>query len=248
MRWVLAFIVTNSYGTLFSNLQLMKEAPDLSDNIHYRGICGETAAHIAVYKGDMNLVDIILKHGFDPNTKNSRDETILHCAVRLGDIDIVRLIYATKKCDLDIKNRNGMTAYDLSKVDIEESELFELRVFRNWDRNDGNNLSVLKVLNGRKNCEIFLNDKLAIDRLAKTKQIMEDTITYNSNRTMRSRIIKGISADQNYRSYSDLSYPTYATKKWPEEDIQFFEKGWGFSVGFKFVITRICEFLTQSWF
>jgi len=238
----------NSYGTLFNNLQLMKEASDCSDNIHYQGICGETAAHISVYKGDLNLVDIILKHGFDPNTKNMKDETILQSAVRLGDIDIVRLIYATKKCDLDVKNRDGMTAYDLTQVNIEERELFELRVFRNWDRNDGKDLSISKVLAGRKNCEIFLKDKLEIDRLAKTNQIMDDTITYNSNRTKCSRIIKGINADQNYRSYTDLSYPTYATKSWPVEDIHFFEKGWGFSVGFKLVITRIyaCEYVNFS--
>ena len=226
----------DSYGTFFSNLRLLNESSDPINSIHYHGICGETCAHISAYKSDLQLLDVILKNGFNPNVKNHKGDTIVHIATRLGDLDSLKLIYSSGKCDLDILNADGLSALDLSRSLIKDSEIFELRMFRHWNSSDPNDISTASIMKGRKACEHFLAEKVVSDRFVKTNQIMEDTIAFNKNRTAVSRIIRGINAIKNFRSYSDLSYPNSDTSR---EDILFFEKGWGFAVGFKLVVTRV---------
>ena len=238
----------NSYGTLFTNLRVLNENSNPNDTVEYIGLCGETAAHIAAYKNDLKLLDIILKNGFHPNTKNRKGETIMHIAARLGDLETVKLIYGTGKCELDILNVEELTALDLTQRSIEEKELFELRIFRTWNRGDENDISIDKILKGRKACEIFLKEKVHIDRHARTNKIMEDTIAFNKNRTIASRMIRGISSDQNFRSFTNLSYPISDSKKKDMDDIQFFEEGWGYAVGFRIVVIRVyaSEFIHRS--
>jgi hypothetical protein len=238
----------NSYGTLFTNLHTLNENSNPNDTIEYVGLCGETAAHIATYKNDLKLLEIILRNGFHPNTKNQKGETIMHIAARLGDLDTVKLIYGTAKCELDTLNLEELTALDLTQRSIEEKELFELRIFRTWSRGDDNDISIDKILRGRKSCEIFLKEKVNIDRHARTNKILEDTVTFNKNRTIASRMIRGISADQNFRAFTNLSYPISENKKKDVDDIKFFEEGWGYAVGFRLVVIRIyaSEFINRS--
>ena len=77
---------------------------------------------------------------------------------------------------------------------------------------------------------------------------MEDTIAFNKNRTIASRMIRGISSDQNFRSFTNLSYPISDSKKKDMDDIQFFEEGWGYAVGFRIVVIRVyaSEFIHRS--
>ena len=103
----------------------------------------------------MKLLNIILRNGFHPNTKNQKGETILHIAARLGDLDTLKLIYDTGKCELDTFNLEELTALDLTQRSIEEKELFELRIFRTWSRGDDNDISIDKILKGRKHREML---------------------------------------------------------------------------------------------
>lgn len=238
----------NSYGTLKTNLKEMSNNSDPLDTIEYMGICGETAAHISVYKSDLTLVDMILRNGFHPNTKNHVGDTIMHTAAKVGDLAIMKRIYETNKCDLDIQNNDGASSLDICNRTIQEKDIFELRVFRNWRRDDFGDITTTSIMHGRKKCAQFLSEKVQIDRLNKTKQIMGDTIAYNNRRLVASRAIRGISSERNYRSYTDLNYPQTATASWPEEDVRFFEEGWGYAVGFQLVITRVfaCEYVHRS--
>lgn len=50
------------------------------------GYCGESPGHIAIYKNDEKMLEVIIAAGADPSFKNSQGETLLHIATKLGRI------------------------------------------------------------------------------------------------------------------------------------------------------------------
>ncbi|KAL9109113.1 MAG: hypothetical protein Q9227_006204 [Pyrenula ochraceoflavens] len=53
---------------------------------------GQTALHLAVERGDADLVRLLLEYTADPEARNCSGRTALHCAVEAGQEEIVRLM------------------------------------------------------------------------------------------------------------------------------------------------------------
>ena len=70
------------------------------ESLNTIGTCGETPAHISIYKSDVNMLKMVLAAGYDVNLKNTNGDTIFHVAAKLGDLKSLELIYATGMCDL----------------------------------------------------------------------------------------------------------------------------------------------------
>ena len=80
-------------------------------SINVLGNCGESPAHIAIYKNDIKMLKMLLDAGAKPNFINLNSDTLLHVATRLGSIESVKLLYETGKCNLELKNNENLTAF-----------------------------------------------------------------------------------------------------------------------------------------
>ena len=74
---------------------------------------GETALHLAVYAGNMNIVEQLLDHGANIDGRNDYGETALFYAARKGMPALVRLLLQ-RGSDIDIIDRFGEKAIEHS--------------------------------------------------------------------------------------------------------------------------------------
>jgi ankyrin repeat protein len=98
------------YGELQTVTQLLNNGYD----VNVCDINGLTLLHIASWNNQVEIVDMLLKHGatFDKinlNIQNHKGETPLHLACLFGHIKIVHLLLR-EGIDLTLKDCNGFTA------------------------------------------------------------------------------------------------------------------------------------------
>jgi hypothetical protein len=92
----------------------MKYFLSINVNVNQQGMYGETPLYTAVYaRRSWEMVDLLCRHGANPNIKTNRGDTPLMEAASHGDYNIVlRLLEC--EAELDIKNKFGDTALSLT--------------------------------------------------------------------------------------------------------------------------------------
>jgi len=80
-------------------------------NTNIKGRAGQTALHIAVEKGYVEIVKFLLKKGADINAQNDEGRTPLHLARFSGKEDIIFLLILNG-ADKTIKDKDGITPLD----------------------------------------------------------------------------------------------------------------------------------------
>ena len=75
---------------------------------------GHTALMWAAYQGDALSVDLLLKHGADPNTRDDSELTPLHWAVVKGNRNCIRKLIE-KGADVNAKSQEGKTPRDMAQ-------------------------------------------------------------------------------------------------------------------------------------
>jgi len=76
---------------------------------------GNTPLVVAVFRGDHELMKLLLANGADVNARRPLDgATVLHLAVQSGNREIVELLLANK-ADVNARNNDGLTPLDLVK-------------------------------------------------------------------------------------------------------------------------------------
>lgn len=86
-------------------------------NYHYnvRDTHGNTLLHHASKTSNVEMIDLLLKEGLDPNALNDHFETPLFNAVRFGTRETVHKLL-TNDTYLDIKNRRFETVMDIASI------------------------------------------------------------------------------------------------------------------------------------
>lgn len=83
-----------------------------------------TPLHSAAYTGKIQIVEFLIMHKADPNSRNECGDTALHEAIRGHDLDVVKLLIENFNVDVNITTRYGETplcyARDFKCSDIEE--------------------------------------------------------------------------------------------------------------------------------
>jgi hypothetical protein len=67
-----------------------------------------TQLHIAAVWGDVEIVELLLKRGADPNVKDDNGQTPLHIAALWGHVDVVRVLLE-HRADPNAKDNDGKT-------------------------------------------------------------------------------------------------------------------------------------------
>ncbi|MEO0423009.1 MAG: ankyrin repeat domain-containing protein [Pseudomonadota bacterium] len=75
---------------------------------------GDTALHVLVRRGDRFGVQLLLRHGADPNAVGDMGETPLHVAASGGDAQIIRALIESGATP-GFRSEFGVTANDLYK-------------------------------------------------------------------------------------------------------------------------------------
>ena len=93
-------------------------------DVNARGGCHDTPLHVAVIKGNVNIVRLLLGHGADMATLNNEDFGPLHEASRRGRLDVIGLLL-DHRADVDSRNLLGRTPLFIAS---QEGELEVARV------------------------------------------------------------------------------------------------------------------------
>uniref|UniRef100_A0A0M3INX6 ANK_REP_REGION domain-containing protein n=1 Tax=Ascaris lumbricoides TaxID=6252 RepID=A0A0M3INX6_ASCLU len=89
--------------------------------------CEDTALMLAVKSGRRAVVEFLLKSGADPAIVDERDRTPLHHAVAVQSIEIVQLLLATGRINVDALDVDNRTALIVcAKYDMMGPEIAEL--------------------------------------------------------------------------------------------------------------------------
>ena len=95
---------------------------DIGDKIYEN----HTALSLAATKNMIHSFKILIDKGADPNFKVIQTgDTILHIAVKKGNIEMVKLLLDTNKIKFDEKNKENKTALELS-LELHEENIYNL--------------------------------------------------------------------------------------------------------------------------
>nr|XP_054764309.1 KN motif and ankyrin repeat domain-containing protein 1-like [Lytechinus pictus] len=75
---------------------------------------GQTALMLAVSKGRLDMVKLLLTSGSDVNTQDEDGSTALMCASEHGHLDIVKVLLAHPQCDPHLEDNDGSNAFSIA--------------------------------------------------------------------------------------------------------------------------------------
>ncbi|KAJ3612297.1 hypothetical protein NHX12_020573 [Muraenolepis orangiensis] len=78
---------------------------------------GGTALHVAAAKGYVEVLKLLIQAGYDVNIKDYDGWTSLHAAAHWGKEEACRIL-VENRCDMDLINKVGQTAFDVSDEDV----------------------------------------------------------------------------------------------------------------------------------
>lgn len=218
-----------------SDMAGLAEVIDSGRNVNILGICGEAPLHIAIYKRDEKMINMLLDAGADIMYRNAQLDCAMHIAARMGLANIVRQLYNhssdlnRKRLFLQARNKHGFTALDIACRKVEDLELDMTRLYASWEDETGTSLDNEKepLQFGRIECREFLREKMKVDIADKEQGCVEEMVTQNNDFDYSAGILRGRSSSTtNSRIfYNELDYPAFLdTNTWNKDDRQFFLK------------------------
>lgn len=176
------------------------------------GKCGDTPAHIAVYKDRLDVLNILLSAGLDPHCRNSRGETVLHEAVRYGRIAMLNSLYYSsekvtkKKCDLEIKNAENQSLLDILSIEFTNNDLAYMRKYLNWHQDDYD--LTPDILSGREECCTFIHKMIGHNKVQRITEIEVSSLRWMIQREELRRICTGMNQNYTITYNNNISYPS----------------------------------------
>jgi ankyrin repeat protein len=71
---------------------------------------------LAIQEGSSNVVAALLKHGADPNARDSwTQNSALHAAIECNRVDVVEMLLQTHKCDVKAVNKEALTPVTMAR-------------------------------------------------------------------------------------------------------------------------------------
>jgi len=195
--------------------------------------CGEAPLHLAIYKRDRVMLDMLLASGANIMFPNRNGDTAFHVAARLGLVSFIELLYSVstdlqrKRLFLQEKNKEGLTALDIASMPILTTELDLTRKYCSWHEETGTSLDeeAGPLQRGRAECKRFLERMAQVDILAKELGSVEEMSAQNNNFQKTASVLRGkhYATSSTRIFYSELDYPARQDPNaWVESDRKFF--------------------------
>ncbi|MHB1948882.1 MAG: ankyrin repeat domain-containing protein [Gammaproteobacteria bacterium] len=122
------------------NLQKVRCFISIGANLHEKDLMGNTCLMYAAHGGHTDIVELLLRHGMDPNEKSINNEwNALMCAARVGHTATATLLL-DHKADPQIENAARHTALDIAEQHKHKEMITKLSAvtehgyFRHWFR------------------------------------------------------------------------------------------------------------------
>ncbi|XP_045472381.1 uncharacterized protein LOC123679068 [Harmonia axyridis] len=115
-----------------------------------------TALHYAAKNGNLSIIDILLRHGADVNSKNMENYTPLHFAVRNGHLEAVKALLKNKEINMNALDSNRYTPLHIA-VEIGRLDIVKTMLDEKWgliDINSNDTISLLQLANKEGHVEI----------------------------------------------------------------------------------------------
>lgn len=230
-----------------SDLAALAERIDAGAPINFVGTCGEAPLHIAIYKRDDTMIQMLLDAGADIMFQNSNLDTALHVAARMGLPRVVEHLYNgastlnKKRLFLQSRNRDGFMAFHIACMPVRHWELDLTRLYRSWDHKKDPSLDdeEYPLQHGRLACRNFLKEKMDLDIRNKERGSVKEMVDQNYDFARTAGMLRGRDTS-NFSSrifYSTLDYPAKLDENaWDENDKQFFL---AFAPGVRQVMTKL---------
>jgi hypothetical protein len=210
---IVRLIIGEELNENYAGLQSLLNEFVVNDNsilksINVIGYCGESPAHIAVYKNDEIMLKVFLECDADPNFKNTIGETLFHTTSKLGRFELLKLLYETGRCNLEIKDdRHQYTAVEfLENIPFNQDILISLRLYKNWSSTDPDETDLIKE--GRQKCLEYLKEKQQYDREMKIVSLTKEAIDWKLQREKTRRILSGDDGIYTYQYHGPyMDYP-----------------------------------------
>lgn len=235
---ILNEILNSDFRDLSESLEKHPEA------VNILGDSGESPAHIAIYKNDMRMLQMLLDAGAEPNFCNQNNDTLVHVAARLGSLEIIKLLYETGKCNLELRNNDNLNALQIANGKLNDRDFFVTKLFRHYDASvpvETDDIHTMKAR--RRECSIYLSSKMAFDGIGHVERVLDNTVEYNTSRHKARSIIRG-TCNNHTDFISQIAYPT-DEKLVSAEDRQFIEN---YSVGMEYITQKVftSDFVEKS--
>jgi hypothetical protein len=95
---------------------LTSEFPITPVKTNYQGLSywGEYPLSFAAYLNQEEIVRFLIANGADPNKQDSNGNTVLHILIINDNIEMLKVIVESKKCNFSLNNRQNFTALQLA--------------------------------------------------------------------------------------------------------------------------------------
>lgn len=105
------------YAFKLNDPDLIDICVDALTDINRRNSLGETPLMLAAGVGNLHIFEILMSKGADIHAVDMNGNSVLHCAVLSGNIDMVSWLLAHSDLDKSQPSRNGQTSLDVCKND-----------------------------------------------------------------------------------------------------------------------------------
>lgn len=165
--------------------EIIKANPN---RVNFVSQCGESPLGIAIYKRDIAMMNVLLAAGAHPNHLNRDGDASFHIAARIGEINILNILYDTGLCNLLTRNKFGKLAYDIGLEKAGYDDVSLLHLFGEWGEVEmDEELRVLKE--GRIQCCIFIDQKSHADTVKQRQDDIDTVINSNAFDNRMRRIL-----------------------------------------------------------
>jgi hypothetical protein len=160
------------------------------NRVNFVSQCGESPMAIAVYKRDIGMINLLLQAGAHPNHVNNNGDTAFHSAARIGNIEILKIMYETRLCNLVIMNNNNQLAIDIADEMPTDADVNLLHLFGEWNGSIQLESELQELVVGRRLCFSYLYEKAVEDDTQQRQSDIDVMINLNADEQRLRRVLK----------------------------------------------------------
>jgi ankyrin repeat protein len=178
---------------------------NLASVINEVGYCGENPLHLATHIGNVAIIEAITDFK-DCNmlVKDVYGDNAIHIAVKLGHMDVVKLLLARSPTDsVYAVNGKGLTALDIAKSPVSDHDIRILTRFTPCASIIVDDLR-LKIMEGRKRCYNYILQFMDKEKTRLREQMIDAAVRQLDKRHKDIRIMCPSNMATFPRIYSDI--------------------------------------------